>query len=74
LQAIKKLVEEENIDCDFTLTRSCSAFRDQETADKAKAIYEMLVKTGLAYMDDVHFVSGKAAEGVHASPYSWIEI
>jgi hypothetical protein len=66
VQTLKKLIQQENIDCEFTLTRTCNVFRSQETADQAKDIYDILMQAGLDYMDDVHFTSGKAAEGVHS--------
>ena len=64
VQAIKKLVREEKIACDFTLTRTCDVWTNQTAADKAKAVYEAMTSYGLQYMDDVHFTAGKSAEGV----------
>ncbi|ORY58576.1 FAD dependent oxidoreductase superfamily [Pseudomassariella vexata] len=65
VQAIKAVVEKEKIDCEFTLTRTTDVWCDQDAADRAKAVYEMMVGHGLKYMDDVHFTYGqKAAEGV----------
>lgn len=64
LKAIKKVIEKENINCDFTLTRTCSVFRHQEVVDQAKIVFDTLVKSGLDYMDDAQFIVGKAAEGV----------
>jgi hypothetical protein len=67
LKAIKKVIEEESIDCDFTLTRTCNVFRHQEGADQAKIAFDALVKSGLDYMDDAQFIVGKAADGVRLS-------
>lgn len=64
LKAIKKIIEEEKIDCDFILTRTCNVFLDEGVADQARIVHDALVKAGLDYMDDAQFISGKAAEGV----------
>jgi hypothetical protein len=63
VKALKDLIEQENIDCDFTLTRTCNAFRNQEIADKIKPMLEGLVNA-VDYMDDLQFTDGRAAEGV----------
>jgi hypothetical protein len=64
VQAIKELIAKENIDCDFTLTRTVDVWTNQAAADKAKAVYDMMVAHGLDYMKDVQFTLGKNAEGV----------
>ena len=64
LNAIKCLIEKENIDCDFTLTRSIDVWCNEEAALKAKQVYDMLVSRNLEYMKDVFFVLGKDAEGI----------
>ncbi|KAK5123929.1 hypothetical protein LTR85_002126 [Meristemomyces frigidus] len=64
VQAIKKLVAEEDIDCDFTLTRTTDCWADEEAAKKAKANYELMSSLDLPYMDDVDFVYGPKAAGV----------
>jgi hypothetical protein len=64
LQVLKKLIRDQNIDCDFTLTRTCDVWTNQEKAEEARETYQMMVGHGLSYMDDVHFTFGKAAEGV----------
>ncbi|KAJ5502105.1 FAD dependent oxidoreductase superfamily [Penicillium fimorum] len=64
IQAIKSLVEKEKIDCDFTLTRSIDVWTNEETARKAKELYDTLVSRDLEYMKDVFFVLGKDAEGI----------
>lgn len=65
MYAIKKVVEDEGIDCDFTLARSVDVWCNQEAATKAKAVYDAMVARGIDYLKDVFFVTGeKAAEGV----------
>lgn len=64
VQAIKKLVAEEDIDCDFTLTRSTDCWAEEEAARKAQANYDLMASLGLPYMDDVDFVYGPKAAGV----------
>ncbi|KAJ5963434.1 uncharacterized protein N7479_003310 [Penicillium vulpinum] len=64
VQAIKSLVEKENIDCDFTLTRSIDVWCNEEAAQKAKERYDTLISRDLDYMKDVFFVLGKDAEGI----------
>jgi len=64
LAAVKKLIAMEKIDCDFTLTRSVDVWCNQEAANKAKKVYDLMVARKLKYMDDVFFVEGKEAEGL----------
>jgi hypothetical protein len=65
VQAIKKIVEKENIECDFTLMRSYDIWCNEEAAGKAREIYErMKSEEGCEYMDDVVFYDGKDVEGV----------
>lgn len=62
VQAIKKVVEDEKIDCDFTLCRSYDVWCNEDAAKGARAVYERM--KGLKYMEDVVFYSGEKAEGV----------
>lgn len=64
VQAFKKLVDEENIDCDFTLTRSYDVWCNEVAAKAAQANYERMKARNLSHMDDVVFYSGKNVEGV----------
>lgn len=71
IQALKDLVEKEQIDCDFTLGRSMDVFLDEAQAVKAKAAYDALKKSGLVSLKDVQYTSVKDAEIVstpHRSP------
>ena len=64
LRALKKFIAEENIDCDFTLTRSIDVWCNEDAAAKAKAVYDMMVAQVLDYMDDAVFYTGDKVEGV----------
>lgn len=64
VQAIKKVVAKEKIDCDFTLTRTVDVWCNQDAADKAQDVYDQMVAHGLKYMDDVDFTMGPTAEGI----------
>ncbi|PWY64965.1 FAD dependent oxidoreductase superfamily [Aspergillus sclerotioniger CBS 115572] len=64
LHAMKKVIEEENIDCDFTLARSIDVWCNEEAAQKAKAVYERMKSLDLEYMNDVAFYTGKNVEGI----------
>ncbi|KAF7930490.1 uncharacterized protein EAE98_004890 [Botrytis deweyae] len=64
VKEIKKLIEKENIDCDFSLCRTVDVWCNEEMAKKAKAVYDQMVKNDFEYMDDVIFHTGKEVEGI----------
>ncbi|CAD6576691.1 MAG: hypothetical protein ASARMPREDX12_007974 [Alectoria sarmentosa] len=64
IQAIKRLVEKEQIDCDFTLTRTFDVFLDEAFANKSKGAYDSMVKRGLTSIQDAHFTPAKYAKRV----------
>lgn len=64
LQALKKIIEQEKIDCDFALSRSIDVWCNADAADKAKAVYDRMVAEKFEYMDDVVFYTGDNVEGV----------
>ncbi|KAE8362928.1 FAD dependent oxidoreductase [Aspergillus caelatus] len=64
IKAIKNLLAEENIDCDFNITRCLSVYLDEAAGEKAKKKYEDLVSRGLAFADDIHYTPSKNAEGI----------
>lgn len=64
IQVIKKLIEEEHIDCDFTLTRTFDVFFDEAFANESKEAYDILIKRGLTSARDAHFTPAKYAERV----------
>ena len=65
--AVKELVERENIDCDFTLTRACDVILHEELARETEAAHTQLVKSGVANVRDVHYTPRKYAERVSFS-------
>jgi monoamine oxidase len=65
--AMKQFVREQGIDCDFSLCRTIDVWCNDESARKAKAVYDMMVGYRLAYMEDVIFYTGEEAEGVSLS-------
>lgn len=64
VDAIKELVEKENIDCDFIVTRAVDVQFTESTRDKLKAGYDRLVESGVATAKGVFFTSGEKAEAV----------
>lgn len=62
--AVKDLVEQEQIDCDFVLTRACDVILDEKLASETEAAYAELVKSGVADLRDVHFTPREHAERV----------
>ncbi|PYH93383.1 FAD dependent oxidoreductase superfamily [Aspergillus ellipticus CBS 707.79] len=60
--AVKELVEQEKIDCDFVLTRACDATVDEGLAKEIDAAYAELSKSGVANLKDVHYTPCKDAE------------
>ena len=57
-------MEEENIDCDFVLTRACDVILDKKLADETEVAFAALKKSGKANLTDVHFTPKKDAERV----------
>jgi len=53
--AIKKAIEDEKIDCEFTMARSVDVWCQAKAAQQVKADIDMLVGLGLDYMKDVFF-------------------
>jgi hypothetical protein len=64
LSAVKKIIEQEKIDCDFTLARSIDVWCNAEAAEKAKFVYDQMVARDFEYMNDVVFYANDNAEGV----------
>ncbi|KIW60860.1 hypothetical protein PV05_01043 [Exophiala xenobiotica] len=62
---VKRLVESENIDCDFELTRAIDVFTDQQTADMVLQTHNEMRSKGFSFPDDLHvIVDPKRAEQV----------
>lgn len=64
LRALKKIIDQEKIDCDFTLTRSIDVWCNKESAQRAQDVYQKMVAENFDYMDDVVFYTGERVEGV----------
>lgn len=64
VQAVKDLVEKENIDCDFHVTRACDVFLDQAYADKITAAFHRIKAEGATCVKQVQYVGPKNAEQV----------
>lgn len=64
VQALKDLVEENNIDCDFTVTRSFDVLLDEQQAQHSKTAYNKLLEAGLEGTRDAHYTGPKNAEVV----------
>lgn len=68
VHAVKQLVEEEKIDCDFVLTRACDVILDPGLAAETEAAFTEIANSGVANLTDVHFTKQKDAERVCKSP------
>ncbi|PBP18431.1 FAD dependent oxidoreductase superfamily [Diplocarpon rosae] len=64
LAAIKKVIEKEKIECEFTLTRTVDVWINEAAAAEAKATYDVMTARNLDYMDDVFFSRSADAENV----------
>ncbi|KAK5059372.1 hypothetical protein LTR69_005960 [Exophiala sideris] len=64
VHAVKDLVEKEQIDCDFVLTRACDATLHKGLADETEAAFAELVKSGFADFKDVYHARAKDAERI----------
>lgn len=65
--AIKRLVEKENIDCDFHITRSFDVFLTESQNEKVRKDYDVLNQAGVTSVLDLHYTSGDKAERVSSS-------
>jgi glycine/D-amino acid oxidase-like deaminating enzyme len=64
VHAIKDLVEKEDLDCDFHLTRAIDVYLDAAHAKEVEATHKKLVKAGAVDLTDVAFTSRRDAERV----------
>jgi hypothetical protein len=64
LFALKALVERENIDCDFHLTRAFDVYLDASHAKQTEEAYRKLVQAGVLDLKDVQFMPKRDAERV----------
>ncbi|OQD67475.1 hypothetical protein PENPOL_c003G07576 [Penicillium polonicum] len=64
VQAIKELVETENLECDFHMTRALDVYLDAVHANEVQSTYKSLYKLGTVDLRDVTVTSGKDAERI----------
>lgn len=62
--AVKNLVEEEGIDCDFVLTRAVDVYLDEEHSRATLENFGKLKELGKADLGDVEVLEGREAEEV----------
>ena len=62
--AVKDLVEKENLDCDFHVTRALDVFLDSAHADEVEATYKGLSRNTGVNLTDVAFTGREDAERV----------
>ena len=62
--ALKKVVEEEGIDCEFELRRSYDVYCNEGEAEAARQYVRASQSAGRRWTDDVAFVEAKLAEQV----------
>lgn len=62
--AVKHLVEEEGIDCDFVLTRAVDVYLDEEHSKATLENFGKLKELGKADLGDVEVLEGREAEEV----------
>lgn len=65
---MKKVIEQEGIDCDFVYTRAVDALMSEAISDRIKAGVDLLKKNNVSVMDDVYFAQGAEAERVSRVP------
>lgn len=64
LTEIARLVKQEQIDCDFVLTRASDVCLYEEGSRNIKDKLSKLTDAGVLGLDDVFHCSGRTAEGV----------
>ncbi|KAL1311807.1 hypothetical protein AAFC00_001887 [Neodothiora populina] len=64
LAALKEVVQKENIDCDFRLTRVTDVWCNEESVAMVKGVYDAMVSHNLDYMNDVQVIAGEDTPGI----------
>ncbi|KIW15383.1 hypothetical protein PV08_05429 [Exophiala spinifera] len=64
---LKKLVEEEEIDCDFELTRAIDVYTDQRVAGPVVEAWKRMKSQGYEFPPDLHFVPGENGKAEQVS-------
>ena len=61
---IKQLIEKEDLDCEFHLTRACDTIMDPDIAQQKTGEYQQLVKDGVVDTKDIGYIPKKDAERI----------
>ncbi|KAL4936037.1 hypothetical protein BDV06DRAFT_216980 [Aspergillus oleicola] len=64
IKALKELIAQEDIDCELNLSRCMNVYLNEVDGEKVKRTYEALVKRGLEYTSDIHYMGAKYAETI----------
>lgn len=67
VKALKDVISEEGIDCDFNVTRNMNVYLNEAHGEKAKQKYETLASQAHSFVEDIHYTPQKHAEGVSLS-------
>ena len=67
VQEVQKLVEKENIDCDFVVTRATDVCMYEDARKDLKQGLDALRKANVSTADGVHYSDGRTAQGVRYS-------
>jgi hypothetical protein len=72
--ALKKVVEEEGLDCEFELRRSYDVYCNDDEADAARQYVRTSQRAGQQWADDVDFIEARFAEQVSTVELSMIRL
>ncbi|KAK6382125.1 hypothetical protein LTS17_004010 [Exophiala oligosperma] len=64
---LKRLIERENINCDFELTRAIDVYTDERVAGPVVEGYKRMKSEGYEFPDDLHFVPGDGGKAEQVS-------
>ncbi|KUI72488.1 Gamma-glutamylputrescine oxidoreductase [Cytospora mali] len=64
IYAVKEMVEKENIECDFVLTRAVDVYLDEAHAKISHDSYQELRRIGVADLGDVQYLEASKAEAI----------
>lgn len=64
VDALKALIEKEDIECDFVVTRAIDVQLDTEHCQRLKSGYDRLLGAGVAATKNAFFIPEETAEGV----------
>jgi glycine/D-amino acid oxidase-like deaminating enzyme len=64
IQGLKRIVEDEDLDCEFELRRSFDVFTDEAESVRLKKIYDESRAAGRSWTKNTHFIDGQYVEQV----------